>query len=527
MNTPRDHNYVVVIRGRTKAGAPLKGTGFMVDAGGTVVTCHHVVADAETLEIQISFTQPWQYRVRSAFPAADLAILECVVPITETTPFVEIEHGAVAIGDAVSILGCSATCNEKTINGITQYHYSGPQLFARRISAFSQPTGRIGIDGPVNHGDSGAPIVNEDGRVVAIAEGRDLEREGQSLAIPISSLLEVGGIVQGHPHRNVPSIPIRQRRWERIAIFAALTAWITYDLQIPIVQAGSAAKMQGYFDLGDAVVLFAGMYLGPLEGALVGGLGSAAVDLLSGAAIYAPITLFAKGVEATLAGLGRRRQKSGLAGACAGALCMVAIYYAGESLFIFGREIEPRVELPFNIAQAVACTIIALSALHICRASFRSHEFDANLRSIWRQDRRQATPLLFGSVLAGLISSVVLKAVWPGAGVFDSLLAQIPVKLYSAHDGVILVHLGTLVAAVAATVVYLVVTTAAFVVLLRLAHIVAERMTQGIRSLILVSQIPASIVYVLLMSQFFASAKSAMVGGIDPLEASTRITYTW
>jgi uncharacterized membrane protein len=60
---------------------------------------------------------------------------------------------------------------------------------------------------------------------------------------------------------------------------------------------------QGYFNLGDAVVLAAAMLLGSRAGAFVGGVGSMAADIFLGGYIFAPITLVAKGLEGFVAGL--------------------------------------------------------------------------------------------------------------------------------------------------------------------------------------------------------------------------------
>lgn len=81
-----------------------------------------------------------------------------------------------------------------------------------------------------------------------------------------------------------------------IAMFIALTTIATMVIQIPI------PATKGYLNIGDTLLICAGLLLGKTVGGIVGGIGSAMADLLSGYAFYAPITLVVKGLEGYLAG---------------------------------------------------------------------------------------------------------------------------------------------------------------------------------------------------------------------------------
>lgn len=105
---------------------------------------------------------------------------------------------------------------------------------------------------------------------------------------------------------------------------------------------------RGYFNFGDVAVIFAGLVLGSpvlkkgiLEenengiwiAFLVGGIGSALADILGGFAFFAPITFFAKSLEAGWAALASSAK--GLTHYLAlfiGGSFMVISYYALESL---------------------------------------------------------------------------------------------------------------------------------------------------------------------------------------------------
>lgn len=89
-------------------------------------------------------------------------------------------------------------------------------------------------------------------------------------------------------------------------LFAALGCVGTMVLQVP-------SPTGGYMNLGDAVVILGAWLLGPVYGAVAGGVGPAMADLLSGYAVYVPATLVIKAVMAlTAAGLYRALKRRGL-----------------------------------------------------------------------------------------------------------------------------------------------------------------------------------------------------------------------
>lgn len=89
---------------------------------------------------------------------------------------------------------------------------------------------------------------------------------------------------------------INTRKLTLTALFMALTCVATSIIKIPTVGTG------GYIHPGDAFVILSGILLGPLYGALAGGIGSALADLFGGYLVYVPITLIVKAIIA--AGVG-------------------------------------------------------------------------------------------------------------------------------------------------------------------------------------------------------------------------------
>ena len=81
------------------------------------------------------------------------------------------------------------------------------------------------------------------------------------------------------------------------ALFAALACVATMSIRIPTPGTG------GYIHPGDAIVILAGIILGPVYGMLAGGIGSALSDLIGGYFVYVPITFVIKGLIALFSGL--------------------------------------------------------------------------------------------------------------------------------------------------------------------------------------------------------------------------------
>ena len=114
------------------------------------------------------------------------------------------------------------------------------------------------------------------------------------------------------------------------ALFAALACVATMSIRIPTPGTG------GYIHPGDAIVILAGIILGPVYGMLAGGIGSALSDLIGGYFVYVPITLVIKGLVALVSGLIYQK------------MCQFFLYGSGAAASI-----------PANIIQGVGGLIIS------------------------------------------------------------------------------------------------------------------------------------------------------------------------
>ncbi len=154
-------------------------------------------------------------------------------------------------------------------------------------------------------------------------------------------------------------------------LFIALVFLATYFTRIPTPLPG------GYFNLGDAVIMLAAVFLGPVGGMIAGGIGSAFADMAAGALIFAPITLVVKGIEGLVVGLIATKYRRNyletrrtspfnmnlILALIVGALIIAAGYFAGEAFILslfdsaFGL-IAAAGELPTNLTQGALSAIL-------------------------------------------------------------------------------------------------------------------------------------------------------------------------
>lgn len=138
-----------------------------------------------------------------------------------------------------------------------------------------------------------------------------------------------------------------------LAMFMALTTIATMVIHIPI------PATKGYLNIGDTVLICAGLLMGRTSGALVGGIGSALADILLGYTYYAPITLVVKGLEGYVCGA--LREKTNLhfiICGLIGGIVMAIGYLLAEGIILYNF---PTAILSFvpNLLQGIAGALLA------------------------------------------------------------------------------------------------------------------------------------------------------------------------
>ena len=163
------------------------GSGVIVDPSGLVVTNHHVVQRASTIQVLL-----WDRTVLSAVPVAadpknDLALLQIQDEDAPET-LGEIEFavpGDVYLGETVVAVGNPFGLGHTVSAGV--------------LSATNRTLDEAGVtfhdilqtDAAINPGNSGGPLVNMDGQLIGLNVSIRREAEGIGFAIPLGRIEEV------------------------------------------------------------------------------------------------------------------------------------------------------------------------------------------------------------------------------------------------------------------------------------------------------------------------------------------------
>ena len=128
----------------------------------------------------------------------------------------------------------------------------------------------------------------------------------------------------------------------------------------------------GYVHLGDIAIYFTAFAFGPWAGLIAGGLGTGLADVVSGYALFAPLSLVVHGAQGLVAGLiAHNRPTAGrlALAVLVGGVILVGGYFLGELLIpVFGGPAVALSEVPFNAVQAAFGALGAAVYAAVARA---------------------------------------------------------------------------------------------------------------------------------------------------------------
>jgi S1-C subfamily serine protease len=139
------------------------GSGFVVDRAGDIVTNDHVVQSATDVRVGFSGGATYPAKVIGVDPSTDLAVIRVDAPASALHPLVLADSAKVEVGDTVFAIGNPFGLDRTMTAGIVS-------ATGRDIQA---PNGlgipnAIQTDAPINHGNSGGPLLDTLGRVVGV-----------------------------------------------------------------------------------------------------------------------------------------------------------------------------------------------------------------------------------------------------------------------------------------------------------------------------------------------------------------------
>jgi Do/DeqQ family serine protease len=159
-----------------RAGAGL-GSGVIVNGRGYIVTNHHVINGADSVEVDLKDRRSFTARVVGSDAASDLAVLKVDAAGLPVVPFGNSE--VVNVGDVVLAFGNPLGVGQTVTMGIISAKGRATGLGDGSFEDFLQ------TDAPINSGNSGGALVNTRGELVGI-NSQILSPSGGNIGIGFS-----------------------------------------------------------------------------------------------------------------------------------------------------------------------------------------------------------------------------------------------------------------------------------------------------------------------------------------------------
>jgi len=174
------------------------GSGVIVDESGHIVTNHHVIANADSIRVQLRDGREADARIVGRDPDTDLAVLK--IDLSPVPVAVFGHSDTLKVGDVVLAIGNPVGLSQTVTHGIVSA-VSRQQLGIAPLEDFIQ------TDAPINFGNSGGALVDTSGALVGINTAivaKNIGVEGIGFAIPVNmvrgvlqQIIENGRVIRG------------------------------------------------------------------------------------------------------------------------------------------------------------------------------------------------------------------------------------------------------------------------------------------------------------------------------------------
>jgi serine protease DegS len=174
------------------------GSGVIIDEAGHIVTNHHVIANADSVRVQLEDGRIADAHIVGRDPDTDLAVLKINLTNLPTATFGRSDQ--LQVGDVVLAIGNPIGLSHTVTHGIVSAT-SRQQLGIAPLEDFIQ------TDAPINFGNSGGALVDSSGALIGINTAivaKNLGVEGISFAIPVnmvrgvlSDIIAHGRVIRG------------------------------------------------------------------------------------------------------------------------------------------------------------------------------------------------------------------------------------------------------------------------------------------------------------------------------------------
>ncbi len=227
------------------------GSGVIANENGYIITNHHVVGDAEEINVYFSDGREAKGETLWSDESLDLAIVKVDLnnlPVATLGDSDEVKIGqkAIAIGNPLG-LDFQRTLTQGVISGLDR-------TLTVQDSNSSVPTtmeNLIQTDAAINNGNSGGPLINRSGEVIGINTLKASSAESMGFAIPINIIKPILANVIENGRFQTPYMGISVIDQELANYYGAKTDFDT-GIYVADVEAGQPAAQAG-LQVGDVI----------------------------------------------------------------------------------------------------------------------------------------------------------------------------------------------------------------------------------------------------------------------------------
>jgi serine protease Do len=164
---------------RNERDGPHRGTGsgFIIDADGSILTNHHVIDRAERITVKLSDGRAFRARVIGSDPDTDVALIkidgQAGLPIAPLG-----DSSSLRMGEWVCAIGNPLGYEHTVTVGVVSF--LGRKLFDMSLDNYIQ------TDAAINFGNSGGPLINARGEVIGINAAISSRASSIGFAVPIN-----------------------------------------------------------------------------------------------------------------------------------------------------------------------------------------------------------------------------------------------------------------------------------------------------------------------------------------------------
>src|SRR5919198_853250 len=204
----------ITTSGTTFAGEQqqAQGSGWVYDSDGHIVTNQHVVAGADSIAVHFWNGATYSAKLVGTDRSTDLAVIKVNAPSSLLQPLELGNSDALKVGDGVVAIGSPFGLEETVTSGIVSALHramEAPNNFTI--------TNSIQTDAAINHGNSGGPLLNAQGKVVGVnaqIQSDSGGNDGVGFAVPsntvaaiVPQLIESGKAAHAYLGVQLQAIP--------------------------------------------------------------------------------------------------------------------------------------------------------------------------------------------------------------------------------------------------------------------------------------------------------------------------------